>query len=662
MEHSGQAIEALLDEQRLFDPPAAFHAAARIRDEQIYADADRDPAAWWKARALEELEWIDPPTQGLDDSNPPFYKWFADGILNVSVNCLDRHLAAGGGDKTAYIWVGEPAEDERTISYRELHDDVNRFANVLKSLGVRRGDRVAIYLGMVPELPVAMLACARIGAAHSVVFGGFSSTSLAGRIDDAACKVLITADGGWRKGQIVPLKDNADAALAQSEGGSIEHVVVLRRTGHDVAWSEGRDRWWHELMASADDWCEPERLGAEEMLYLLYTSGTTARPKGILHTSAGYLLGAKLTHKMVFDVRADDVYWCAADIGWVTGHSYIVYGPLANHTTGVMYEGAPEHPAWDRHWEIIERHGVTIYYTAPTAIRAFVKAGAEHLTGHDLSTLRLLGTVGEPINPEAWIWYHQHVGGGRCPIVDTWWQTETGAIMISPLPGITSTKPGSACRPLPGIRAAVVDEKGNEVPLGQGGYLTLTHPWPAMLRTFYGDDQRYVKTYWERFGPRVYFTGDGAKRDTDGYYWLLGRVDDVINVSGHRISTTEIESALVGHPAVAEAAVIGAKDDLTGESIASFVILRGADGGSDALRQELRDHVAQVIGKIARPKLLLFTDDLPKTRSGKIMRRLLKDIAEGREIGDTTTLRDPEIVQSIKEQADQQLGRAPKKS
>ncbi len=660
MEHSGQAIEALLDEQRLFDPPAAFHAAARVRDEQIYADADRDPAAWWKARALEELEWMDAPTQGLDDSDPPFYKWFADGILNVSVNCLDRHLASGGGDKTAYIWVGEPAEDERTISYRELHDEVNRFANVLKSLGVRRGDRVAIYLGMVPELPVAMLACARIGAAHSVVFGGFSSTSLAGRIDDAACKVLITADGGWRKGQIVPLKDNADAALAQSEGGSIEHVVVLRRTGHDVSWVEGRDQWWHELLAGADDWCEPERLGAEEMLYLLYTSGTTARPKGILHTSAGYLLGAKLTHKMVFDIRPDDVYWCAADIGWVTGHSYIVYGPLANHTTGVMYEGAPEHPAWDRHWEIIERHGVTIYYTAPTAIRAFVKAGAEHLAGHDLSTLRLLGTVGEPINPEAWIWYHQHVGGGRCPIVDTWWQTETGAIMISPLPGITSTKPGSACRPLPGIRAAVVDEKGNEVPLGQGGYLTLTHPWPAMLRTFYGDDQRYAKTYWERFGPRVYFTGDGAKRDTDGYYWLLGRVDDVINVSGHRISTTEIESALVGHPSVAEAAVIGAKDELTGESIASFVILRGGEGGNDALRQELRDHVAQVIGKIARPKLLLFTDDLPKTRSGKIMRRLLKDIAEGREIGDTTTLRDPEIVQSIKDQADQQLGRAPK--
>jgi acetyl-CoA synthetase len=660
MEHSGQAIEALLDEQRLFDPPAAFHAAARIRDEQIYADADRDPAAWWKARALEELEWIDAPTQGLDDSNPPFYKWFADGILNVSVNCLDRHLASGGGDKTAYIWVGEPAEDERAISYRELHDEVNRFANVLKSLGVQRGDRVAIYLGMVPELPVAMLACARIGAAHSVVFGGFSSTSLAGRIDDAACKVLITADGGWRKGQIVPLKDNTDAALAQSEGGSIEHVVVLRRTGHDVTWVEGRDHWWHELLASADDWCEPERLGAEEMLYLLYTSGTTARPKGILHTSAGYLLGAKLTHKMVFDVRPDDVYWCAADIGWVTGHSYIVYGPLANHTTGVMYEGAPEHPAWDRHWEIIERHGVTIYYTAPTAIRAFVKAGAEHLAGHDLSTLRLLGTVGEPINPEAWIWYHHHVGGGRCPIVDTWWQTETGAIMIPPLPGITSTKPGSACRPLPGIRAAVVDEKGNEVPLGQGGYLTLTHPWPAMLRTFYGDDQRYAKTYWERFGPRVYFTGDGAKRDTDGYYWLLGRVDDVINVSGHRISTTEIESALVGHPSVAEAAVIGAKDDLTGESIASFVILRGGEGGNDALRQELRNHVAEVIGKIARPKLLLFTDDLPKTRSGKIMRRLLKDIAEGREIGDTTTLRDPEIVQSIKDQADQQLGRAPK--
>jgi acetyl-CoA synthetase len=662
MEQSGQAIEALLDEQRLFEPPAAFRAAARVHDEQIYADADKDPAAWWKARALEELQWIEEPSQSLDDSNPPFYKWFADGILNVSVNCLDRHLAAGGGDKTAYVWVGEPADDERTISYRELHDEVNRFANALKGLGVTRGDRVAIYLGMVPELPVAMLACARIGAAHSVVFGGFSSTSLAGRIDDARCKVLITADGGWRKGQIVPLKDNSDAALEQSEGGSIEHVVVVRRTGREVAWDEGRDRWWHELIAEADDWCEPERLGAEEMLYLLYTSGTTARPKGILHTSAGYLLGAKLTHKMVFDVRPDDVYWCAADIGWVTGHSYIVYGPLANHTTGILYEGAPEHPAWDRHWEIIERHGVTIYYTAPTAIRAFVKSGVEHLAGHDLSSLRLLGTVGEPINPEAWMWYHEHVGGGRCPIVDTWWQTETGAIMISPLPGVTSTKPGSACRPLPGIRAAVVDEKGNEVPLGQGGYLTLTYPWPAMLRTFYGDDQRYVKTYWERFGPRVYFTGDGAKRDTDGYYWLLGRVDDVINVSGHRISTTEIESALVGHPSVAEAAVIGAKDELTGESIASFVILRGdAAGGDDALRQELREHVARVIGKIARPKLLLFTDDLPKTRSGKIMRRLLKDIAEGREIGDTTTLRDPEIVQSIKEQADRQLGRAPAK-
>jgi acetyl-CoA synthetase len=656
MEQNAQAIEALLDEQRLFAPPPAFRANARVRDEAIYAEADADPAAWWKARALEELQWYEEPSEGLDDSNPPFFKWFADGVLNISVNCLDRHLEQGGGEKAAYIWIGEPAGDERTISYQQLHDDVNRFANVLKGLGVQRGDRVAIYLGMVPELPVAMLACARIGAAHSVVFGGFSSTSLAGRIDDAACKVLITADGGWRKGSIVPLKDNADAALEQSE--TVQHVVVVRRTGHDVAFSEGRDHWWHDLMAQADAWCEPERVSAEEMLYLLYTSGTTARPKGILHTSAGYLLGAKLTHKLVFDIKPDDVYWCAADIGWVTGHSYIVYGPLANHTTGILYEGAPEHPAWDRHWEIIERHGVTIYYTAPTAIRAFVKAGAEHLEGHDLSSLRLLGTVGEPINPEAWIWYHEQVGGGRCPIVDTWWQTETGAIMISPLPGVTSTKPGSACRPLPGIRASIVDERGNEVPLGEGGYLTLTHPWPAMLRTFYGDDQRYAKTYWERFGPRVYFTGDGAKRDTDGYFWLLGRVDDVINVSGHRISTTEIESALVGHPRVAEAAVIGAKDELTGESIASFVILRGSSAeGDDALRQELREHVARVIGKIARPKLLLFTDDLPKTRSGKIMRRLLKDIAEGRDIGDTTTLRDPEIVQSIKDQADRQLGR-----
>jgi acetyl-CoA synthetase len=617
-----------------------------------------DPEGFWRDAAT-GVDWVRAPDRILDASAAPLYRWFPDAQLNTCYNAVDRHVEAGRGDQPALIHDSPVTGTVRTYTYRELRDEVALFAGALRRLGVAPGDRVVIYLAMVPEAVIAMLACARIGAAHSVVFGGFSSTSLAGRIDDAECKVLITADGGWRKGSIVPLKDNADAALEQSE--SVEHVVVVRRTGHEVAWTEGRDLWWHEQLAAAEEWCEPERVSAEEMLFLLYTSGTTARPKGILHTSAGYLLGAKLTHELVFDIREDDVYWCAADIGWVTGHSYIVYGPLANHTTGILYEGAPEHPAWDRHWEIIERHGVTIYYTAPTAIRAFVKAGAEHLEGHDLSSLRLLGTVGEPINPEAWIWYHQHVGGGRCPIVDTWWQTETGAIMISPLPGVTSTKPGSACRPLPGVRASVVDEKGNEVPLGEGGYLTLTHPWPSMLRTFYKDDQRYAKTYWERFGPRVYFTGDGAKRDSDGYYWLLGRVDDVINVSGHRISTTEIESALVGHPRVAEAAVIGAKDELTGESIASFVILRGSSAeGDESMRQELREHVAQVIGKIARPKLLLFTDDLPKTRSGKIMRRLLKDIAEGREIGDTTTLRDPEIVQSIKVQADRQLGRSAK--
>jgi acetyl-CoA synthetase len=648
------AIEALLQENRKFPPPPEFTSAARVSSPDIYDEAAADFRAFWQRHALREISWYREPTEVLDDANPPFYRWFADGELNMSYNCLDRHVESGGGDKIAYTWIGEPGE-ERRFTYRELRDEVARAANALKALGVQRGDRVAIYMGMVPELPIAMLACTRIGAAHSVVFGGFSSTALADRIQDAACKVLVTCDGAWRRGQVVPLKELADAAVADCP--SIEHVLVLRRTESDVAWTEGRDVWWHDVVPGASADCEPERMNAEDVLYLLYTSGTTAKPKGIVHTTAGYLLGTMMTHRWVFDVRDDDVYWCAADCGWVTGHSYIVYGPLANHTTGVLYEGTPEHPTWSRHWEIIERHGVTIYYTAPTAIRAFVKAGDEHVRKHDLSTLRLLGSVGEPINPEAWIWYHERIGGGRCPIVDTWWQTETGAIMISPLPGVTTTKPGSATQPLPAIDAAIFDEQGNVVPPGGGGYLVLRRPWPSMLRTLWGDDDRFVQTYWSRFGRDVYFTGDGAKTDVDGDFWLMGRVDDVINVAGHRISTTEIESSLVQHPAVAEAAAIGAHDPIKGEQICAFVIAKDGVEQDDALRTELLAHVATQIGRFARPGMLLFTTDLPKTRSGKIMRRLLKDVAEGRELGDATTLRDPAIVQSIKDQADQQLGR-----
>jgi acetyl-CoA synthetase len=650
-----QAIEALLAENRTFPPPPAFTAAARVSDTAIYDQAEADFRAFWQGHALRELTWFKEPTQVLDDSDPPFYKWFADGELNVSYNCLDRHVRAGGGDKIAYIWIGEPTGEERRISYSELLADVERCANALRDLGVQRGDRVAIYMGMVPELPVAMLACTRIGAAHSVVFGGFSANALADRINDAACTALVTCDGAWRRGQVVPLKDMADEAVADCP--SIKHVLVVRRTGNEVAWTQGRDVWWHDALAAAAESCEPESMGAEDVLYLLYTSGTTAKPKGICHTTAGYLLGCVMTHKWVFDIRPDDVYWCAADCGWVTGHSYIVYGPLANHATGVIYEGTPEFPDWSRHWEIVERHRVTIYYTAPTAIRAFVKAGDDHVARHDLSSLRLLGSVGEPINPEAWIWYHSRFGASRCPIVDTWWQTETGSIMISPLPGVTTTKPGSATRPLPGILATVVDEQGNEVPLGGGGYLVLKRPWPAMLRTLWGDDDRFVQTYWSRFGRDVYFTGDGAKRDEQGDFWLMGRVDDVINVAGHRISTTEVESALVGHPAVAEAAAIGAHDAIKGEQICVFVIPKDGVEQNEELRTALMAHVATEIGKFARPGMLLFTTDLPKTRSGKIMRRLLKDVAEGRELGDATTLRDPAIVQTIKHQADRQLGR-----
>jgi acetyl-CoA synthetase len=649
-----EAIEAHLEETRTVPPPTAFTAAARVRDRALHDEAEADFEAFWLKRARSEITWYREPTESLDASNPPFYRWFADGELNLSYNCLDRHVEAGGGAKTAFTWIGEPGE-ERVISYAELLADVERAASALKALGVGKGDRVAIYLGMVPELPVAMLACARIGAIHSVVFGGFSATALADRIQDATCRLVITADGAWRKGAIIPLKDIADEAVAQCP--TVEHVLVVRRTEQDVAWGE-RDTWWHEAMAQAEPRCEPERMNAEDPLFMLYTSGTTAKPKGILHTSGGYLLGAILSHQWVFDIRPDDVYWCTADCGWVTGHTYVVYGPLANHSTGILYEGTPEYPTWERHWEIVDRHKVTIYYTAPTAIRALIKAGEAAVQKYDTSSLRLLGTVGEPINPEAWVWYHEHVGGGRCPIVDTWWQTETGSIVLSPLPGLSTTKPGSAIGALPGMKPVIVDEQGNPVPTGSGGYLTLQRPWPSMLRTIWGDDQRFVDTYWSRFGPTVYFTGDGARTDDDGDIWLLGRVDDVINVAGHRISTTEVESSLVGHPAVAEAAAIGAHDEIKGEHIAAFVILRDGNEPSDELRGELAQHVAVGIGKFAKPSLLLFAPDLPKTRSGKIMRRLLKDIAEGRELGDATTLRDPAIVEAIKADADRQLGRA----
>jgi len=641
---SDRTIENLLSEDRTFPPPEGFasHAVARPG---IHEEAG-DWAAWWHRQALERVSWFQEPTEALDDSNAPFHRWFADGTLNVAYNCLDRHLPAGG-DKVAFHWEGEPG-DTRTITYRDLYDEVCRFAVALDDLGVKRGDRVAIYMGMIPELPVAMLACARIGAVHSVVFGGFSAEALAGRIRDAEATVLITQDGAWRRGSVVPLKASSDDALADAP--TIEHVVVVRRTGSEVTMIEGRDHWYRDLVEGRPAERPPEAMGAEDPLYILYTSGTTAKPKGIVHTQGGYLTGAVTTHRLVFDITDDDVYWCAADIGWVTGHSYIVYGPLANHTTGVMYEGAPDTPERDRLWDVVERYGVTILYTAPTAIRAFMKWGDEYPARHDLSSLRLLGTVGEPINPEAWIWYHERIGGRRCPIVDTWWQTETGAIMITPLPGITTTKPGSATFPFPGIGADVVDENGDPVPLGDGGYLVLTHPWPSMLRTIYGDPERFEETYWSRF-PGRYFAGDGAKRDTDGYFWLLGRVDDVMNVAGHRISTTEVESALVAHGAVAEAAVVGSADEVTGEAIAAFVTLRGGVTGGDALATELREFVAAKISPIARPKTVVFTEDLPKTRSGKIMRRLLKDIAENRALGDVTTLANAEIVERLKDQA-----------
>jgi acetyl-CoA synthetase len=645
MAETNPAIENLFSEARTFPPPDEFRARALVSDWSLHEQAERDLEGFWAEQAG-RLRWTRRWDRVLE-WELPFAKWFVGGRLNVADNCLDRHVETGGGDKVAYHWVGEPG-DTRTITYAELRDEVARFANALKSLGVGKGDRVNIYMGMVPELPVAMLACARLGAPHSVVFGGFSADALRDRINDAEAKVLITQDEGWRAGKEVPLKRNADEAVADAP--TIEKVVVLRRTGNEVPWRDGRDVWWHELVEGEPADCPAEPMDAEDLLYLLYTSGTTAKPKGIMHTTGGYLAGVAATHRLVFDLHPDDVYWCAADIGWVTGHSYIVYGPLANHTTSVLYEGAPNFPEKDRWWKIIERYKVTILYTAPTAIRTFMKWGEDWPAKRDLSSLRLLGTVGEPINPEAWVWYQTNIGGGRCPVVDTWWQTETGMIMITPLPGVVETKPGSATFPFPGVDADIVDNDGRPVGIPGGGYLVLRTPWPAMLRGIYGDPERYQQTYWSRF-EGLYFAGDGAKRDEDGYFWLLGRVDDVMNVSGHRISTTEVESALVDHHDVAEAAVIGKVDERTGQQIVAFVTLKGDVEAADDTTEVLREHVARKIGKLARPTTVIFTPDLPKTRSGKIMRRLLKDVAEERELGDVTTLADPAIVEEIRDKA-----------
>ncbi len=639
-------IEDYYVENRTFPPPPDFVASALVTDMSMYTEADSDYEAFWARQARDLLTWFDDFNTVLE-WEPPFARWFIGGTLNVSYNCLDRHIQAGRGDKVAYHWEGEPG-DTRTITYADLHEEVCRFANVLKRLGVQRGDRIAIYMPMVPELPVAMLACTRIGAAHSVIFGGFSPDSITDRVNDAEAKVIITADGGFRRGAVSPLKPNVDIALEQTP--SVEHVVVVRRAENDVTMVDGRDHWYHDLMAAASADCPPEHMDSEDLLYLLYTSGTTAKPKGIMHTTGGYLTQVAFTHKYVFDIHPDtDVYWCAADIGWVTGHSYIVYGPLANGCTSVMYEGTPDTPGRDRLWAIVEKYGVTQLYTAPTAIRTFMKWGHEEPEKHDLSSLRLLGTVGEPINPEAWMWYHRHIGGERCPIVDTWWQTETGAQMVTSLPGVIATKPGSASRPLPGIYGEVVDDNGNPIERG-GGYWTLTKPWPAMLRGIWGDPERYQQTYWSRF-PGRYFAGDGAKIDDDGYIWFLGRVDDVMNVSGHRISTTEVESALVDHDAVAEAAVVGASDPVTGQAIVGYVILKGRVEQTPELIEEIRQHVAKKIGPTARPKAVIPVPDLPKTRSGKIMRRLLRDVVEGRDLGDTTTLADAGVVDEIRRRA-----------
>ena len=639
-------IDALLDERRTFAPPSTFSDVANVSDSGIYDRADADPEAFWEGFAR-ELEWIEPWSKVLD-WNPPNAKWFVGGKINASVNCIDRHVRTARRNKAALIWEGEPG-DRRTLTYFDLYREVNAFGGVLKSLGVRRGDRVALYMPLVPELAIAMLACARIGAVHSVVFGGFSAESLRDRINDLEACVLVTADGGYRRGQVVPLKQMADDALRETP--SINHVVVVRRQKHDplpVTMQPDRDHWYHELMMKAPLVCEPEVMDAEDLLYILYTSGTTGKPKGIVHTTGGYLVGTYATTKWVFDLKEDDVYWCTADIGWVTGHSYLVYGPLANGATAVMYEGAPDWPAQDRLWEIVERYGVTIFYTAPTAIRTFMRWGTEWLTKRDLSSLRLLGSVGEPINPEAWMWYYEHVGRQRCPVVDTWWQTETGAILITPLPGLTTLKPGSASRPFPGITAEIRTSDGQVVTEG-GGLLAITKPWPSMLRGIYRDPDRFVQQYWSQWSDGMYFTGDGAKLDADGYFWLLGRVDDVLNVAGHRIGTMEVESALVDHSDVAEAAVVGCTHKIKGQAVAAFVTIREGVSPSDELIEELKKHVVKKIGAIARPDSILFASDLPKTRSGKIMRRLLRDIADGKTLGDTTTLADPSVVARLQE-------------
>jgi len=636
-----QELDQLLEVES-FDPPPAFVEQALWSDPAIYDEAETDFEAWWTKQSR-DLHWFKEPTVALDDSNAPFYKWFSDGKINASYNCLDRHVEAGSGDRVAFHWRGEEGE-ERDITYADLHRDVQRFSNALTDRGIGPGDVVGIYLPMIPEVVVSMLACARIGAPHNVVFGGFSAESVKERMEFSDAKALITVDGARRKGKTAPIKASVDEV-----GISVETTFVVRHTGGDCPMGDG-DVWFDEAMEAAAPECEAAELDAEHPLYILYSSGSTAKPKGILHTTGGYLTQVACTTKYVFDLKPEsDVFWCSADVGWVTGHSYIVYGPLLNGVTSVMYEGAPDYPDKDVWWDLVQRYGVTIFYTAPTAIRACMKWGAEHPAKHDLSSLRLLGSVGEPINPKAWLWYHRVIGGGNCPIVDTWWQTETGAILITPLPGITSTKPGSATRPFPGIEARVVDNDGGEVDRDTQGLLTLRRPWPGMLRTLYRDDDRFVKTYWEKFGAKTYFVGDASRQDADDCFWVIGRVDDVLNVSGHRMSTAEIESAIVSHPKVAEAAVIGQADEDTGHSVCAFVTLEGSYEPSDDLVTEIRDHVAKKIGKLARPKRIIWADDLPKTRSGKIMRRLLRDIAEGRELGDVTTLRDPDVMAQLEE-------------
>jgi acetyl-CoA synthetase len=641
MDIQTQAIDTLLLEERRYPPPPEFAAQANAKP-HIY---DEDFESFWEREGRERVAWLEPFTK-LYEWDRPYAKWYLGGKLNVSHSCVDRHVEAGQADKVAFHWEGEPEGETRTISYGDLQKEVVAFANALKELGVKKGTAVAIYMGMVPELPIAMLACTRLGAPHTVVFGGFSADSLSARINDMGCEYVLTQDEAYRRGSTVPLKKIVDEALIETP--NVKGTIVVRRTGNDVPMTDGRDHWYHEVRGSDDPAsCPPEPMDAEDLLFLMYTSGTTAKPKGIAHTTGGYLVGAATTHHYVFDLKPDtDVYWCAADVGWITGHSYIVYGPLCNGATSVMYEGTPDYPDKDRWWSIVERYGVTILYTAPTAIRTHMKWGPEFAQKHDLSSLRLLGSVGEPINPEAWVWYHENIGGERCPIVDTWWQTETGMIMITPLPGVTTTKPGSATRPFPGVDAAIYSEQGEEVGPGGGGYLVLRRPWPAMLRGIYGDDARYKETYWSKYGD-VYFAGDGARVDSDGDFWLLGRVDDVMNVSGHRISTIEVESALVDHKEVAEAAVAARNDATTGQAIVAFVTLKGGKEGSVEKLEELRNHVAEKIGPIAKPANIVFTPELPKTRSGKIMRRLLRDVAENRPLGDTTTLADPTVVAEL---------------